>query len=292
MCRFNLSLGMQVQYLSASSLVFSFLISIAGFSQTPNRSAGIQLKDTQGYYRSFDSTRIYFESHGQGNPVVLFHGFTANGESWKRTPFYAALLQAGFRVINMDLRGNGRSDKPHNAEAYAHDAEARDIIGLLNALSVRAYQVAGYSRGSIITARLLVLDPRIVRAILGGMGADFTNPDWPRRIQFFHALSGDSVPGLEAMVRHVREAGLDQQALALMQKEQPSTSRQELASIRQPVLVLCGDKDSDNGSSQELTSLIPHAVHANVPGDHGAAVSTPEFAEKAVSFFEGKPPAP
>jgi pimeloyl-ACP methyl ester carboxylesterase len=121
--------------------------------------------------------------------------------------------------------------------------------------------------------------------VMGGMGADFTNPDWPRRIMFYKALMGEPVKELEPMVKHVQSSGLDQLALAYLQKEQPSTSKEELAKLHQPVLVICGSQDSDNGSSEDLVKLIPHASHATVPGDHGAALRTPEFSEKVISFL-------
>src|SRR6185369_1258295 len=98
---------------------------------------------------------------------------------WKKTALYNDLLAAGYRVIILDQRGNGKSDKPDNEAGYANDAEAKDIMGLMTALKVNSYNVVGYSRGSIITARLLVLDSRVKRAVMGGMGLDFTNPDWP-----------------------------------------------------------------------------------------------------------------
>jgi hypothetical protein len=88
------------------------------------------------------------------------------------------------------------------------------------------------------------------------------------------------------MVKYIQSSGLDQLALAYLQKEQPSTSKKELGAVKQPVLVVCGDKDSDNGSSDELVKLIPNARHANVPGDHGGAVRTAEFSSAVVSFLE------
>ena len=87
------------------------------------------------------------------------------------------------------------------------------------------------------------------------------------------------------MVKRVKELGLDQQALACMQKEQPSTSKEELAAIKQPVLIICGDIDEDNGSSLELVKLIPKGVHDTVPGDHGSASRTKEFSEKVIAFI-------
>src|SRR6516165_63554 len=106
--------------------------------------------DTSGYFSSFDGTKIYFEEKGSDHPVVLVHGFIVDGESWKKTELYEGLLKAGYRVITLDLRGNGRSDKPHDSSAYANDAEAKDIIGLGKMLGLHEYSVVGYSRGSII----------------------------------------------------------------------------------------------------------------------------------------------
>src|SRR4051794_10285416 len=108
-------------------------------------------------------------------------------------------------------------------------------------LNLDRYDVVGYSRGSINNARVVGYDKRIHKAVLGGMGADFTNPDWPRRIQFYHALTSDTIPSLHGMVQNVQQAGLDQQALALLQKYQPSTPKNVLAEIKNQVLVIHGD---------------------------------------------------
>jgi pimeloyl-ACP methyl ester carboxylesterase len=245
-----------------------------------------QTDSTAAYYTSFDGTKIWYEVRGTGEPVVLVHGFIVNGESWKRTALYPDLLKAGYQVISFDMRGNGRSDKPHEASFYANDAEAKDIMGLLDHLKVNQYAVVGYSRGSIITARLLVLDKRVKKAVMGGMGTDFTNPEWPRRKLFYRALSGDSVPELAQVVSYVKKSGLDQQALALLQKEQPSTPKETLKKVQQPVLVICGNEDSDNGNAAALATLFTHGVYKATPGDHNNASKTPGFSAAIIQFLK------
>jgi hypothetical protein len=74
----------------------------------------------------------------------------------------------------------------------------------LKFLGVKKYSFVGYSRGSIIGARLLVLDKHVKKAVLGGMGADFTNPEWPRRIAYYEALTYDTIPGFEAVKKNCR----------------------------------------------------------------------------------------
>jgi pimeloyl-ACP methyl ester carboxylesterase len=267
---------------------FRYLL-VAAILSLPAKStrAGLQINhaDTSGFFTSFDKIKIYYEVKGNGKPVLLVHGFVVDGESWKKTSLYDDLLKDGFKVITLDLRGNGKSDKPHDPEAYSKDAEAKDIIGLMQMLGIDNYNVVGYSRGSIITARLLVLDKRISKAVMGGIGIDFTNPEWPRRIMFYKGLSGEPIKETEGLIRRIKELGLDQQALACMQKEQPSTSREELGAVKQPVLIICGDKDDDNGSSLALVKLIPKGIHENVPGDHGGASKTKGFSEKVIAFI-------
>jgi pimeloyl-ACP methyl ester carboxylesterase len=237
-------------------------------------------------FTSHDRTRIYFETYGQGSPVILVHGFANSSESWKKKPIFNDLIKNGFQVILIDLRGNGKSDKPHNEAAYLNDAEAKDIIKLADTLALKNYSAIGYSRGAIIASRLLVLDKRIEKAVLGGMGDDFTNPEWPRRIMFYEVLAGKRVaPELDGFLNYVRDTGQDREALALMQFGQPSTSKEELAKIKKPVLIACGDEDRDNGSAESLSKLIPNSDYKIVPGNHNNASQTREFSEAVVTFL-------
>ncbi len=243
--------------------------------------------DRQPLFRSFDGTQIHYEVRGEGTSVVLLHGFIVDGRSWEGTPVYHQLLRAGFKVVTLDLRGNGRSDRPHDLAAYEHDAEARDVMGLTRALGLDRYAVVGYSRGSIIASRLLLLDDRVERGVLGGMGADFADPRWPRRQRFYQALRGEPVAGLENLSAYLETlgAGADRQALALLQKAQPTTSPAELACVERPVLVISGDADFDNGSAAELARLLPQSSHRTVPGDHASTMRSDAFAGAVVAYL-------
>jgi pimeloyl-ACP methyl ester carboxylesterase len=242
--------------------------------------------DSNKTFIATDGIKIHYEVKGTGFPVVLVHGFIVTGDNWKKASLYQELQHAGYQVITMDLRGNGKSDKPHEASYYEQDAQARDIMGIISSLGLKSYHVLGYSRGSIITARLLVLDNRIKKAVLGGMGAEFTNPEWPRRILFYHALMGENVPELKGMVEYVQKSGLDQLALAYQQKEQPSTSAKNLSKIKKPVLVICGIEDRDNGSGTDLAKLIPGSIFKEVPGNHNSASGTKAFSDTVITFLK------
>jgi pimeloyl-ACP methyl ester carboxylesterase len=239
------------------------------------------------YYTSFDSTKIYYEVKGDGYPVILIHGFSGTGQGWKNCTVYNDLLNAGYKVILIDQRGNGRSDKPHTDAGYSNDAEAKDIMGLATYLKLKNYDAVGYSRGSIIASRLLVLDKRLHKAVMGGMGDAYTNPDWPRRIHAYKALMGDTtLHDVDDMVKYIRSQHFDELALAYQQKWQPSTSKKELAAVRRPVLIIRGSDDKENGSEIGLNKLIPHSDLNYVPGNHNTAIRNTEFSESVTNFLK------
>jgi len=238
------------------------------------------------YFNSFDGVKIYYEIKGNGYPVILIHGFSGTGQGWKNSPVYTDLLNAGFMVIILDQRGNGHSDKPHNENAYANDAEAKDIMGLIGSLNITRYDAIGYSRGSIILSRLLVLDNRINKAVIGGMGDAYTNPQWPRRLHAYRALMGDtSLHDVDDMMKYIHSQHFDELALAYQQKYQPSTSKEELTAVNIPVLIIRGTEDKENGSETGLNKLIPNSRLTYVPGNHNTAMRTVEFSVAVFNFL-------
>lgn len=260
--------------------IILLLIFIAG-------TATAQQKATGQFYTSFDGTKIYYEASGDGFPVVMIHGFSGTSQGWKNGFLYTNLLKAGFKVIILDLRGNGLSDKPHTDDAYQNDAEAKDIMGLMTSLNIAKYNVVGYSRGSIIASRLLVLDKRVNKTVMGGMGDAYTDPNWPRRIHAYKALMGaKNYHDVDDLVNYVKSQHLDEQALALQQKYQPSTSPLELSKVRKPVLIIRGSEDHENGSENRLHLLIPGSQVTYVPGDHNEAQKNNQFSAAVFFFFQ------
>lgn len=237
-------------------------------------------------FTSFDGTKIHYDILGKGNPVVLLHGFISTSESWKRAAVRQALLDAGFKVVTIDLRGNGLSDKPHTAEAYQDNAELKDVVALMKHLGLTNYDVVGYSRGAILTAKLLTMDKQVRRAVMGGISVDFSDPNWYRRKNFHEALTKPgSHPELQSAIDYAKKSGADTVVLARLQEFQPVTTRAELGKIKVPVLVVNGDDDKDNGDPQTLVDAIPGSRLVIVPGDHGGAMRTPEFAKAVVAFL-------
>ena len=82
--------------------------------------------------------KIAYDDIGEGDPIVLLHGFAADkATNWRLTGWYRLLQNAGFRIIAPDSRGHGKSDKPSDPDDYAPEGIAGDVIRLLNHLKIR-----------------------------------------------------------------------------------------------------------------------------------------------------------
>ncbi|WP_396634224.1 alpha/beta fold hydrolase [Maribacter sp. R86514] len=218
--------------------------------------------------------------------VILLHGFINSRESWEKTALKKDLIDAGYRVIIPDLRGNGDSDKPQREVAYQNNAEVKDLILLMNHLNVEKYKAIGYSRGSIVLVKLLTLENKIEKAVLGGMGIDFTNPNWDRRIMFAKAFNGDVNEITKGAVDYAKSINADLRSLHLQQKYQPVTAISELNEIGVDVLVICGDDDNDNGNAQELSNAFKFGSLKRVPGNHNGTYKTKEFSLSVLQFLD------
>ncbi len=97
------------------------------------------------------SIDLYYEDHGEGQPVVLIHGYPLDGHSWERQS--AALLKAGYRVITYDRRGFGRSSQP--TTGYDYDTFAADLKVVLDTLDLTDAVLVGFSMGTGEVARYL-----------------------------------------------------------------------------------------------------------------------------------------
>jgi non-heme chloroperoxidase len=92
---------------------------------------------------------LYYEDHGEGQPVVLIHGYPLDGHSWEKQS--AALLAAGYRVITYDRRGFGQSSQP--TTGYDYDTFAHDLKVVLDTLDLNDVVLVGFSMGTGEVAR-------------------------------------------------------------------------------------------------------------------------------------------
>lgn len=214
--------------------------------------------------RFFDSggVRIRYVDHGAGAPVVLVHGFTGSIErSWIDTDVLPDLAR-DYRVIAFDLRGHGKSDKPHAPMAYQDLAV--DVIRLMDHLKLQQAHLVGYSLGGIILAKLLTTHPaRFTSAVLGGAAyrrsqgedADGATEAAAREIEagIYRALvvstaPTDELPPDEDTIRRrsreiSRESDLLAHAALMRARRALLVTDAEIAAVRVPALAVVGSAD-------------------------------------------------
>ena len=86
-------------------------------------------------YANNDGVRIHYQVEGAGPALVLQHGFSGHLESWYE-PGYVDALQQDYRLILIDARGHGASDKPHDPEAYVLQRRVDNIVAVLDHLDI------------------------------------------------------------------------------------------------------------------------------------------------------------
>ena len=241
-------------------------------------------------FASFDGTELAVRRLGQGRPVVLLHGLFSDAETnWIRFGHAQRLADAGFEAIMPDLRAHGKSGKPHDPEAYPHDVLVRDARALVAHLALEDYDLAGFSLGARTAVRCVLdgLAPR--RLVLAGMGLEGL-AGWNRRAAFFidaidrfdEVRQGD--PAFMA-VSFMKTQKVDRIAARLLLQAVEDTGEDELARVTMPTLVVCGDKDRDNGSPQALAEALPEGAFAEIPGTHMSSVTGPELGEAIARFL-------
>ena len=239
---------------------------------------------------SFDGTELAVHRLGAGRPVLMLHGLFSSAEmNWIRFGHAGKLAAAGFEAIMPDLRAHGASDKPHDPAAYPPGVLARDTAALVEALELEDYDLVGFSLGSRTAARAVIggLKPR--RLVLSGMGLEGL-AGWNRRSAFFidaidrfdEVKRGD--PAFMA-VSFMKTMQVDRVAARLLLNAVDDTREAELARITMPTMVLCGDKDSDNGSAPRLAEVLPDAEYVEIPGTHMSSVAEGAMGDALVEFL-------
>ena len=219
-----------------------------------------------------DGVRIAYESVGAGEPVVLVHGFGASRvQNWRAPGWYDTLTGAGHRVIALDCRGHGESDKPHDAVAYDETIMANDVAVVMEAAGAPSAFVMGYSMGGAIVIRLAYENSQLVRAfVAGGVGSNYftRSNDW--RASIADGLTADDPSSLTPAQHMFREfasqSGKDVLALAAcMRAPRFNLDREHLKSINAPALVVCGEADEVSGPAEALAEALGNARPITVP---------------------------
>ncbi|HWA92730.1 MAG TPA: alpha/beta fold hydrolase [Rhizomicrobium sp.] len=240
-----------------------------------------------------DGARLAWEELGAGEPIVLVHGFASDrGQNWRAPGWYQTLTGAGRRVVALDCRGHGESDKPHDPERYG-DRMVDDVVAVMDAAGIARADVMGYSMGGMIAMGLAVRFPqRLRRMIVAGVGESYFHDAPKRRIAIADALAVDDPKTLTDPIQRqfrlfAQQKGKDLAALAAcMRKARTVYTREQLRAVAAPVLVVCGETDNLTGAPQGLAEAFGDGRAVVVPGrDHMSAVGDKVTKQAVLDFL-------
>ncbi len=251
---------------------------------------------------------IHYTDVGQGPPVVLVHGFAVSGELNWRLPGVTRALEPGYRVISMDLRGHGRSGKPHSLADYGENL-VLDIVRLLDHLELPQAHVVGYSLGGFVVLKLASVAPeRLSSASI--LGAGWEPPEnsallaaLPRLADALeaghgvgpiagHLGAGRTQPGFShrLWVRLMTRYFNDQRALEGVVRSVPDLAVEEetLSAVDVPVCSIVGSRDPLLHSARAMARVVPEVTLVEIPdADHIQAPARPELHTALRRFLDG-----
>jgi non-heme chloroperoxidase len=259
---------------------------------------------------------LHYTDHGEGQPIVLIHGWPLSGRSWEAQ--VPALVGAGYRVITYDRRGFGQSSQPWHG--YDYDTLAADLAALLNHLDLTDAVLIGFSMGGGEVVRYLHTygSDRVSKIVLASAVPPYLykaddNPDGgvddATVAGMISGVTGDRMAFFDEFLTPYFSAGKKMKvspqqkayALSLAAIASPKGTadcitafsctdfRADLAAITVPTLVIHGDSDNIvpiEVSGERTAEAIPGAVLVVLEdAPHGVIVSHPDEWNAAVLQF-------
>lgn len=263
-----------------------------------------------------DGRTVHVEQSGQGEPVVLLHGFGESTYSWRKI---VPALAGRYRTVAIDLHGFGWTARPLEATAYNRDGQLAMVIGVLDALGLEPATVVGHSYGGALASAMAVLHPERVRALVLIDSAAPTYPDAKKnRLARCRPLARMLLPlalSTSSIRRGLKRSFFDdelattelarayRQRLAIegvleayvqLSAPPPSLGRSvEISKVRQPALILWGaqDRTIPIAGARKTAKLLPRARFVAIPRcGHSPIEERPEEVLAAMlPFLESLP---
>lgn len=248
---------------------------------------------TRGQAEAINEMEMYYELHGDGDPLVLLHGFTGSGSNWE--PFIGDLGKER-QLIIPDLRGHGRSTNPSNVFTFRQSA--LDVFALLDRLDVGRFDAIGISGGAKTLLHMATQQPGRIEAMVLISAAPYF-PEQARAIM--RQMTPESRSEEEwQMMRQWHKHG-DEQIRALWLQgngfkdsyDDMNFTAPYLSTITARTLIVHGDRDPfyPAGIAMEMYAAIPRSYLWMVPnGGHGPIFGELKagFVETASAFLRGE----
>ena len=244
-------------------------------------------------YSHNGSVRVHYQVEGEGSPLVLQHGFTESVVDWYETGYVEA-LRSDYRLILIDARGHGASDKPHDPEAYVLDQRVSDVVAVLDALDVARALFWGYSMGGWIGFGLAKYARERVHAlVIGGQHPYARSMGSLRRMvqKGIAQGSGAFVAGMEEMFgpefveRKKRLLSADLEAYLALSQDRPGIE-DILPTMLMPCCLYAGETDPIYPEVEACSRQIPWVTFFSLPRlSHCEAYARSELVLPRVSGF-------
>jgi pimeloyl-ACP methyl ester carboxylesterase len=230
-------------------------------------------------------------------PILLIHGFAStHAVNWLFPQWVKTLTEDGRRVVVLDVRGHGRSEKLYDPNDYAMDAMVADVLGLLDHLGLQQPDIMGYSMGARIATHFALAHPDRLRAlILGGAGENLVeDPGLPSGLA--EAMEAERIEdiddfGLKIFRGFAESTRSDLKALAACARGlRKPLDPASLRNIAAPVLICVGTRDEVAGDPHPIAPLFANAHVVDIPGrDHNRAVGDRVYKQAVLDFLNERP---
>ena len=249
-------------------------------------------------YVDSSGVSIHYQVEGSGPPLVCGHGFTDSLDSFYEAG-YVHGLKGSYRLILMDARSHGKSDKPHDPSQYDLNLRVNDVVPVLDDLGIEKAHYLGYSMGGRIGFGIAIHAPeRVNSLIIGGMhpyGSSGTNASVDERIERLEKGMESVIASMEAASgrstspeRRAQMLQNDPQALIASSIELRDFLGIEdvLPSITMPCLLFVGEQDFLYEGVTRCVKDMPNATMVSFPGlDHGQAFQRSDLTLPHITKF-------
>lgn len=238
-------------------------------------------------YAENEGVRIHYETDGTaGAPTVLMHhGFLADLESW-RSRGYVDRMRDQYRVLLMDSRGHGLSDKPTDPEAYDTRTRVLDVVAVLQAEGVQRAHYVGYSMGGMVGFSTLIYAPQRFASVSVGGASPMRDPKRAAGLNADFDAYYQGALKRNAAVKAAFEAGKhDVAALKACRDERArwGGAEQAVRMAQVPILIFAGTNDAPHDGAKRAQSLNPRVRFLPLEGkDHAGAAEAVEQVAPAI----------
>lgn len=243
------------------------------------------------HFTTFDGESLFYDDQGDGDVVMLLHGFVGDiNIDWIRSGILDLLLDEEYRVVAFDARGHGLSDKPHDAAAYENDALTKDAAALLDELGIDRCMLVGFSMGARTALHLAAIDDRVRAVVAMGVGELSLRHNERGLGLVPDAMLTDDPDSIEhESIRHFREMAdaihADRVALAGVMAASRTEIPDVIDDVKVPVLVVTGDADVNAGPPGPLAERLANGKAVQTAGDHPGVKDQPEAHQAIVDFL-------